>query len=178
MAKALTALLAALLLTGCGGAAAPAPTEAVDADDVMFLQMMIPHHRQGIQIARLARERATHPEVRTLAAAIETTQDDEVARMSRWLYEWDQPLTAASDAHAGHEVPETDKRQIAALLTSKRFDRDLLNVLIAHQDEAVQLAAAEQVNGASPKVREWARQVEQSRRGQIALMLDLLEELP
>lgn len=168
----LALLLGALLLAGCG--AAQSSQEPVNADDVMFLQMMLPHHRQGIEMAKLARTRAKSPELKTLAAAIEATQTDEVTTMNRWLMEWDQPLTAPSESHAHHGgLKETDRKQIAALRTSKRFDRDLINLLVAHQDDAVQMATAEAGQGASPKVKEWARQVEASRKAQIKLLLDL-----
>ena len=45
---------------------------------------------------------------------------------------------------------------------------------IAHQDDAVQLATAEEL-GVVIKVKTWAGQVEASRRGQVATMLDLLK---
>ncbi|MEV0586947.1 DUF305 domain-containing protein [Nonomuraea sp. NPDC050310] len=168
-------LLLPALLGGCGTAQPAA--EPVNADDVMFLQMMIPHHRQGLEIVKLARDRGKHPELKTLAAAIETTQGDEIANMSAWLHDWDQPLAAPTDAHAGHDVPETDLRQITALRKSKTFDRDFLLLLIAHQDDAVQLALKEGYGGANPKVKAWAKQVEKSRLQQIQIMKGLLEQM-
>ncbi|MEV4060063.1 DUF305 domain-containing protein [Nonomuraea dietziae] len=169
-ARLIAALAAALFLgAGCG----EPPPEQVNADDVMFLQMMIPHHKQGIEIVRLAGPKATSPAVRNLAAAIEQTQTTEVQAMTRWLTEWDQPLTAPTDAHAGHGgLPETDRERIAAV----KNERDLINLLIAHQDDAVQMARVEVYNGESPKVKEWAKQVEASREAQIDLMLSVLEQ--
>lgn len=165
-------MLGALLLVGCG--AAQSSQEPVNADDVMFLQMMIPHHKQGIEIVKLARDRARSPELKTLAAAIESTQTSELTTMTGWLAEWDQPLTAPTDAHAHHGgLKETDRKQVAALRTSKQFDRDLINLLVAHQDDAVQMALAEVFQGANPKVKDWARQVEVSRKAQITQLLDL-----
>ncbi|MDH2429003.1 DUF305 domain-containing protein [Sphaerisporangium sp. TRM90804] len=176
MKRVAAALLAVLLLPACG-AAAERPAEPVNAEDVMFLQMMIPHHRQGIEIVRLAAARAKDPEVRTLASAIEVTQDGEVRRMTAWLRSWDQPLAAPSDAHAHHGgMPRSDRRQIAALGTTDEFDRDFLNLLLAHQDDAVQMATVEAANGAHPQVRDWATQVERSREAQIEQMLRLLGE--
>ncbi|MFE3452767.1 DUF305 domain-containing protein [Nonomuraea sp. NPDC059194] len=171
-ARLIAALAAALLLAaGCG----EPPQEQVNADDVMFLQMMIPHHKQGIEIVRLAGGRATTAEMKTLAAAIERTQSAEVAMMTRWLTEWDQPLTAPSDAHAGHGgLPETDRERVAAV----RNERDLVNLLIAHQDDAIQMARVEVYNGLNPQVKEWARQVERSRDAQIDQMLTFLGPHP
>ncbi|NUW43675.1 DUF305 domain-containing protein [Nonomuraea rhodomycinica] len=173
-------LMAALLLAlpGCGARGTPAPAAGpVNAQDVMFTQMMIPHHRQGIEIAKLGAARARSPEVRTLAAAVAATQQDEVETMLRWLYAWEQPLTAPSGAHDHHGgMPETDRARIAALARSKAFDRDFLNLLAAHQDDAVQLAGTEVARGANPEVRNWAERVRESRRAQIAQMRSLLHQ--
>ncbi|HEU5111477.1 MAG TPA: DUF305 domain-containing protein, partial [Micromonosporaceae bacterium] len=106
MTRAVLGLIAAavLLLAACSSPArpasfAPATNQSVqdgfNAGDVMFLQMMVPHHRQGLVIVGLAAGRATSPAVHTLAAAIETTQADELATMSDWLRQWWQPPVAA-----------------------------------------------------------------------------------
>jgi uncharacterized protein (DUF305 family) len=172
---ALLGLVAAALLAACGPAE-PAGGDPVNAQDVMFVQMMVQHHRQGIEIARVGADRGATPEVRTLASAVAATQQSEVEMMLRWLHAWDQPLTPASDAHDHHGgMPETDRERIAALRRSKDVERDFLNLLIAHQDDAVQMAGSEVAGGASPEVTRWAAQVQASRRAQIQQMLDLLE---
>ncbi|MCK2213994.1 DUF305 domain-containing protein [Actinomadura sp. ATCC 31491] len=163
-----------VLLAGCGARAAEPP---LNADDVMFVQMMVQHHRQGIEIAGLGAERAKNPEVRTLTAAIETTQQDEVEMMLRWLHDWEQPLRAGEHAHDHHGgLPETDAERIRALRTSRHFERDLLNLLIAHQDAAVRMAQAEAASGVNPDAKAWAERVETSRRGQVELMTKLVKD--
>ncbi|MBF8188630.1 DUF305 domain-containing protein [Nonomuraea sp. K274] len=162
-----------LLAAACG----PAATEEVpvNAEDVMFVQMMVQHHRQGIEIARVGTARATTSELKTLTAAIESTQQSEVEMMLRWLHSWDQPLTAATGSHDHHGgLPETDVKRIQALKKSGSVERDLLNVLIAHQDGAVRMAGTEVSTGANPEVQEWAAQVQASRKAQIGIMMDLL----
>ncbi|TDD40726.1 DUF305 domain-containing protein [Nonomuraea terrae] len=170
------AVLVLLLSVACGQAESAEKAEPVNADDVMFVQMMVQHHRQGIEIARIGASRTADPEVKTLTAAIETTQQDEVEMMLRWLHDWDQPLTAASAAHDHHGgMPETDRQRLQQLRKSQNFDYDLLTVLIEHQDGAVTMAADEVTRGANPAVQQWAAQVQTSRRAQIAMMTDLLK---
>ncbi|MEO3874214.1 DUF305 domain-containing protein [Nonomuraea sp. B12E4] len=170
----LSAVLVLLLIAACGPAE-PRP-EPVNAEDVMFVQMMVRHHRQGIEIAKVGTARATTPELKTLTAAIESTQQDEGEMMLRWLHSWDQPLTAATGAHDHHGgMPETDVRRVQALRKSKHFEYDLINLLIKHQDGAVRMAADEVTGGANPVVQEWAAQVEASRKAQIGIMTDLLD---
>ncbi|MEV4806506.1 DUF305 domain-containing protein [Nonomuraea sp. NPDC049421] len=168
------AVLGLLLITACGGGQGDEPP--VNAEDVMFVQMMVQHHRQGIEIAKVGTSQATDPEVKTLASAIETTQQDEVEMMTRWLRDWDQPLTPPSSAHDHHGgMPETDAKRVQELKASKNFEYDLLNLLVAHQDDAVQMASSEVAKGANPEVQKWAAQVQSSRKGQIDMMLKLLK---
>ncbi|MFC4060639.1 DUF305 domain-containing protein [Planomonospora corallina] len=190
----LALLLAVLLVAGtagCGASdgqwarqvmasrAADAGAErGFNAADVMFLQMMVVHNGQGVELARLAHGRPVREEVALLAGAIAVTQEDETAAMAGLLREWGQPPTAPPDGHAAHGgMPETDAREIASVAAAAPagFERALLNTLIAHQDDAVQLAAAEASGGLHPEVRAMAGRVESSRRAQIERMLALLE---
>jgi uncharacterized protein (DUF305 family) len=82
------AALILLLAVGCGQ---ETPDVPVNAADVMFVQMMVPHHRQGIEIAEVGTSRATTPQLRTLTEAIVSTQQDEVEMLLRWLHSWDRP---------------------------------------------------------------------------------------
>ncbi|GAA0969322.1 DUF305 domain-containing protein [Acrocarpospora macrocephala] len=168
-------LLAALLLTGCGTLE---PASPVNASDVMFLQMMVAHNQQGVGLTKLAEGRQVRPEVRTLAAAIGSTQSTEVQTMSRWLLEWDQPLTAEPDEHSHHGgMPQTTKAELTRLRKTpdSDFERRLLNTMIAHQDDAIQLARYETGGGANPAALDLARQIDVSRTAQIKYMLDLLD---
>jgi uncharacterized protein (DUF305 family) len=144
---------------------------------VMFLQMMVPHLEQGRTIARLAEDRAGRDEVRLLAAAIESTQADEEATMSARLREWRQPATAPVDAHSGHGgMPRTVDAELAALrgTTGPDFDRRFLNVMIAHQDDAIQLARVETATGSDSAAKALADRIDRSRSAQIHQMLTFL----
>ena len=184
----LLAVLSALALAGCvappadSAPSAPAPVSTgFNETDVMFLQMMVPHHHQGIAIVRLAAERADRPEVTVLAAAIESTQASEVAEMAQWLRSWSQPATADPAAHAAHGgMSGTSEAEISQLrgVTGAEFERAFLNMMIAHQDDAVQLARMEVAGGLNPPARDFAQRIDQSRTAQISQMLTLLDTTP
>ncbi|MEV1290153.1 DUF305 domain-containing protein [Micromonospora sp. NPDC049679] len=182
------AAAALLLLAGCGtGPAGPGDGDpAVTASaatyndaDVMFLQMMINHHGQGLRMASLAEQRATSEEVKLLAAAVGATQTDEIRTMTRWLQEWGKPTEADHDpsVHAAHGgLPATGDAELAALTqaTGRQFEQQFLNLFIAHQHNAVEMAKAEAAGGASPDAKELARRVDQSRTAQIRQMLGFI----
>ncbi|MFB9720681.1 DUF305 domain-containing protein [Planobispora longispora] len=183
------ALSAGAALTGCGAsggewargvmadrASEAGPARGFNTADVMFLQMMVPHNGQGVELARLARERAAREEVRILAAAVVTAQEAETATMAGWLRGWDQPATAPADEHAAHGgMPETSEREIAEVTGAAPadFETRFLDTLIAHQDDAVQLARAEAAAGLHPEVRRLAERIDLSRTAQIEQMLRL-----
>lgn len=169
--------VAAPSATGDTAAAAPSSPGGFNSIDVMFLQMMVPHHRQGVELVRLAATRPVRSDVKILAAAIETTQTHEIERMSGWLRAWRQPTTADPNAHAGHGgMPGTSAAEIASLkdASGADFERRFLNMLIAHQDDAIQLARMETGGGVHPEAKALADQIRQSRAGQIRLMLGYL----
>jgi uncharacterized protein (DUF305 family) len=144
----------------------------------MFLQMMLPHHRQGIAIVRLAGHRPVHRETKLLADAIQATQRREAATMTGWLRRWGQPASASADAHAAHGgMPATDPGAIKVVTDTgdAGFERPFLNLLIAHQDDAIQMARQQLRHGHNPEVRRLARQIERSRSAQIRQMVGFLD---
>ncbi|MFC4905923.1 DUF305 domain-containing protein [Actinomadura gamaensis] len=183
---AVAAACALLLLGRCGAAGGPASPAAArggpgfNPTDVMFLQMMAPHEGQGVTLARLAtgRGRVLRPEVARLAAAIASTQLTEVRAMSARLRAWHRPATAAPGSHAAHGgLPTTSPAAVRSVerAPADRFERAFLNLLIAHQDDAVQMARMETAHGEDAWARSLAATIDRSRSAEIAAMLALLD---
>ncbi|WP_432988481.1 DUF305 domain-containing protein [Dactylosporangium sp. CA-233914] len=185
---------AALLLGGCGGTAelpsVPAAVEgiaeadAVTADgphndfDVMFLQMMIAHQQQGLQMIKMGERKAVRQEVIDLAGAIDVTEAEEVRSMQRWLKAWNVPQTEITDpaGHAAHGGrPATGPEEIKALqdATGTDFETKFLNLLVAHQHNAVELAQQLATTGQNTTVKQLAERVQMSRTQLIKQMLVL-----
>ncbi|MBE1485260.1 DUF305 domain-containing protein [Plantactinospora soyae] len=167
---------------GPAGSATPAPADAAGAfneADVMFLQMMVTHHGQGLELVRLVESRARRTEVKTLAAAIEVTQDAEQETMRDWLRGWGRATSADPNAHAHADhggLPATGPEQIAALARTSgtEFETAFLNLLIAHQHNAVEMARVETGAGVHPESLDLARRIDLSRTAQINQMLAML----
>ena len=56
--------------------------------DLMFLDMMTPHHQGATEMAKEALTKAEHPEIKTLANQIIKAQDEEIKKMSAWKAKW------------------------------------------------------------------------------------------
>ena len=56
--------------------------------DQRFIAAMIPHHEGAIAMAKDAQQKAEHQEIKTLAQAIITAQEGEIAQMKQWQQAW------------------------------------------------------------------------------------------
>ena len=147
--------------------------------DVMFLQMLADNHEQGLTMVRIAAERAERAEVVELAKAVEATQKDELSMMRNWLTEWGKPTSVDKrvSLHADHGgMPSTGEKEIDALRTVKKgkFETAFLNLFLAHQHNAVEMAGLELDKGGNELVKSYAERVKQSRADQVQQMLKLL----
>ena len=192
MKRRLTAALAgALLLSACGTAPQPTPqaTQSAVAEiraegdhndtDVMYLQMMVAHHEQGLEMVRLAEKNSERDDIKTLAQAVDATQSDEVTMMKGWLTDWKQPTTVdhAPSAHADHGgLPATGPAEFEALgkASGAEFETAFLNLFVAHQHNAVEMAAMVAADGSNPETKAFAARVKESRTDQIQQMLGLM----
>lgn len=64
--------------------------EVSGAFDPVFLDLMIQRHYGDIGLAGLAQERAEHPELRTIAADIQTRRAADLVQFTAWQAEWTQ----------------------------------------------------------------------------------------
>ena len=56
--------------------------------DLMFLDMMTPHHQGAVTMANEALKKAEHPEIKTLAQNIIKAQEAEIKQMAEWKAKW------------------------------------------------------------------------------------------
>ncbi|MEO3775180.1 DUF305 domain-containing protein [Micromonospora sp. B9E7] len=136
--------------------------------DVVFLSTMVGHSERTLKIVRLARDRVRDDALRTLAAAIEATEADELAAMRGWLPTAGPGASAAAHHHEGHG----DDAALDRLRTAPApdVDRVLREVLADHQRWAADLARAQVGVGRNEQVRDLARRIEQSRTAEVELL--------
>jgi uncharacterized protein (DUF305 family) len=56
--------------------------------DQHFIEMMIPHHQQAVEMADIALTKAQRPEIKNLATAIKKDQNSEIEKMRTWYKLW------------------------------------------------------------------------------------------
>jgi uncharacterized protein (DUF305 family) len=191
---------------GAGGAAAPATASATasaaapatarhNAQDVTFAQMMIPHHRQAVEMTRIVLGKTRDPEIERLARQIEKAQSPEIETMTRWLRAWGAEVPAEDDgtgtgghggheAHGGHDahggampgMMTAEQMRRLGGLTGERLDREFLTMMIEHHEGAVTMARQEQAKGADPAARNLAASIIKTQQAEIDRMKTLLKQ--
>jgi uncharacterized protein (DUF305 family) len=196
--KRLVIAVAVLALAGCGGEAivpegqsghghgatsaappVPAASARFNDADVTFVQMMVDHLQLGISLSQLAMAKATKPEAKDLAGAINTTQREELTMLKSWLKLWGRPEGGGANLHAAHGgQPLLDDKVIDGTKekSGAEFDVTFLNLMAGHQGAAVEMALTEKKDGSNPETVAYAERVATSRQGQIAQMLKAISE--
>jgi uncharacterized protein (DUF305 family) len=157
------------------------PSATFNDADVMFAQMMIPHHEQAVEMAELAPERAADPEIKELAAKIKAAQDPEIQAMKGWLTGWGK---AAPEGGMGHDMPgvmsgvmsEEDMTKLKAA-KGAQFDKLFAQQMIAHHNGAIEMARTEQSSGTNPEAKELAKTIEATQQAEVEQLQKILDRL-
>ncbi|KAB8184038.1 DUF305 domain-containing protein [Microbispora catharanthi] len=165
-------------------AESPAPATSPAADhndrDIWFAQMMIPHHRQALEMAKLAEDRAGSSKVKELAKQIEAAQDPEIQTMTGWLRSWGVQAPGEDGMpmdHMDHGMPGMmsgeDMKKLEGL-KGAAFDKAFLTMMIQHHEGAVTMAKEEQGAGVYEPAKQMADSIITSQSAEIATMKKLL----
>ena len=157
---------------------------AATAADVRFMQDMITHHAQAVEMTALLRTRTDRADMRLLAGRIEASQEDEMAFMRRWL---EARGHAAPGLHTHHEHGGTlmpgmlTVEEMARLgaATGPDFDRLFLEGMIKHHAGALAMVAglfAAPGAGQDSEIFAFASDVDADQRIEIGRMESMLNE--
>ncbi|MDP2764155.1 MAG: DUF305 domain-containing protein, partial [Brevundimonas sp.] len=171
------------------------------ADDVKFMQDMILHHAQAVEMAALVADRTNTPAVKDIAGRIDASQADEIEFMQGWLRERGETAPEPGEAHAmtgmDHSAhggqPMADHsthagmpgmataEQMAALAAAEgpAFDQLFLQRMIAHHEGAVKMVAdlfARSGSAYDPVLFRFVNDVRNEQQAEINRMAALLRE--
>ncbi|MGW3565503.1 DUF305 domain-containing protein [Streptomyces sp. NPDC000941] len=154
--------------------------------DVTFVQSMIVHHEQALEMSKPADGRASDQEIKTLATAIEKAQDPEIKTMRSWLKSWGRPESGSSmpgmdhGDMAGGEMPGMMSEQDMKDLTAAKgtdFDRTFAEMMIEHHNGAIDMAKDEQKNGRNAAAKKLADDVVKNQSTEVKQMKGILDRL-
>ncbi|WP_024800091.1 DUF305 domain-containing protein [Nocardia sp. BMG51109] len=172
--------------------AAPARTDFTDAD-VMFLQMMYPHHAQAIDMAKLVPGRSQNQQLIALAANVEKAQEPEMRQFADLLRSFGKPEPTTMGPNGagpngagpdsmghdtmGHGMPgmmSPDRMTMLENTTGAEFDRMWMQMMIDHHQGAIDMANTELTTGVNPEAQRLAREIVTAQQAEIRQMRDML----
>ena len=199
-------LFAVIVLAGCratpraaepqrvpatAGSSADVARPGHTAADVRFMQDMIGHHAQALEMTKLLTTRTGRDDMRLLAERIDVSQRDEIRMMQQWLRSRGEEVPSV-DAHHGHHGAGGPHPLMPGMLTEEElarlakatgadFDRLFLEYMIRHHQGA--LTMVKQLFGTSGAAQEsetyrFASDVDADQRAEIARMRALLQAMP
>lgn len=144
--------------------------------DIMFLQMMIPHHQQAIDISNLALKTTQDAELKELATIIARDQAAEIVQMKSWLND------AGASEDMGHSMHGmggmlTDE-ELVALKAAKGsvFDRLWLEGMTNHHDGAIHMTQMIE-DAKNAEIKAFGNKVIADQSAQIAQMKEMLKRI-
>lgn len=165
---------------GSSASAAPSATRTDFNDaDVMFLQMMYPHHAQAIEMAKLVPGRSQNQQVITLAQNIEKAQGPEMTQMTSLLQSFGKPAPTADSGHMAGMPGMMSAEQMNALtgLSGAAFDRMWLQMMIDHHTGAITMSNTELRDGTNPDAKKMAEAIIANQQAEISQMQGMLAQI-
>ncbi|KNC20002.1 hypothetical protein AC792_03180 [Arthrobacter sp. RIT-PI-e] len=167
--------------------------------DVIFAQMMIPHHQQAVEMSKmmLAKD-GISPEITDLATKIKDAQGPEIETMTGWLEAWGEPIEpegGMDDGSEGHDTgdmgSDSDSGSMGSMegMMSEEQMSDLesaegteasgmfLESMTAHHEGAIGMAQTEINDGENPEAIELAETIIDTQQAEIDEMEELLAGL-
>ena len=113
------------------------------AADVKFMQGMIGHHAQAVEMVALIAERTANPSMKLLGLRIQVSQDDEINMMKKWLQDHGAEIPGPHHHHTaeGFMPGMLTAEEMTALANAKgvEFDRLFLRGMIKHHGGAIKM---------------------------------------
>jgi uncharacterized protein (DUF305 family) len=153
--------------------------------DIRFMQGMIHHHAQALEMTALLHRNTSREDMRVLARRIDISQADEIKMMRQYLTDRGETVMVDHIAHGAAMAPMPGmltSEEMAALARARgrEFDRLFLTGMIAHHRGALtmveELFAAR--GGQEPVISDFASHVDADQRAEISRMMRLLEAKP
>ncbi|MFF4576364.1 DUF305 domain-containing protein [Streptomyces sp. NPDC001410] len=156
-----------------------APAGDFNEADVKFAQMMIPHHEQALEMAKLADGRASDSEVKDIASKIEKAQDPEITTMKGWLRSWGKPEAMGDMPGMDMGDGMMSDKDMKGLTSMKgaEFDTMFAQMMIEHHNGAINMAKDEQKNGQDADAKKMAGDIVTGQSVEVKQLQSILDRL-
>lgn len=147
--------------------------------DVMFAQMMLPHHEQAVEMSDvlLAKGDGVDPDVADLAEQIKAEQGPEITQLTSWLKDWDADSSMSGMDHSMSGMMSDSDMSDLDQASAKHAGKLFLQQMVQHHEGAVDMAETEVAEGRNTDAVAMARSIVSSQTEQITQMQDMLASM-
>lgn len=166
------ALLGTIAFFGRHGYELPWMGSDADADQT-YIRHMTTHHAQGIELARIAAERAQDPHLQKLAMLMIASQSGENRIFENWWLSWfdtEMPDCTAQERSVMPGLLTPAKMRQAKIAAPEAFDALFVEMMTLHHKGAVKMAGDMWHSHGDPRLRVMAHAIRHEQQGEIALM--------
>ncbi|SRR5579871_165227 len=158
-----------------------AKAREVAAPDTEFMQGMIHHHSQAVEMTDLLRTRTKNPQLQALGKKISISQTDEIKFMKQWLTDRGKP--EMDHSHMDHgKMPlmpgmlTPAQMDALAKATGPKFDHLFLTGMIQHHTGALLMVEDlfDQGAGQDAVLYDFATDIDNTQRAEIKIMQAML----
>ena len=127
-----------LIPTGANASSHAKSLQNLGMNEIMFAQMMIPHHEQAISMSETALKKSRNQEILNLSRQIKGLQSSETSQLTYWLKATKSSMTMDHDMNMSGMLTV---KELASLkrLTGTQFDRTFLQLMIKHHQGALEM---------------------------------------
>jgi len=144
--------------------------------DEAFIDAMVPHHRDAVEMAEVALENAEHQEIQRLARNIIAAQRTEIEELRSLKEE----ISGASDAPM--QMSEKDMESMGMmtdpgeLANREPFDKAFIDAMIPHHQSATEMARIAAERSGNPGIQTLAEDIITAQAREIEQMKTWREE--
>jgi len=173
-----------ILLLAIGAIMAPSTAAAsshakslqnLGMNEVMFAQMMIPHHKQAVSISETAIKKSQNQAILRLSRQIKNAQNSEISQMTYWLKATNSSMTMDHDMKMSGMLSIKELASLKSLIGTE-FDRAFLALMIKHHQGALEMLDLIS-DSKNAEAKALSKAIDSAQRKEITSMKQLLKKL-
>ena len=148
------------------------PNAASAPYDLQFLDTMIAHHQDAVDMAGPVTTKARHAEIKTLATNIISSQEKEIAQMKAWRDQWFAGAAPAMNMEMmgmNDSMKGMDMKSLGTL-SGNDFDLAFIKQMVPHHEGAVVMAKEALKKTTKPEIKTLANDIIKTQQAEIKQM--------
>lgn len=141
-----------------------ATKSSVENYDAQFLDKMTQHHREGIEMAKIANNKASSQQVKDMSQKMMIDQQKEIEQMQQWRKEYFSKVPKST------QMPERMDMSALKTATADEFDKIYLSLMSKHHKSGIDMFEEAQDKASNKQIQEFAKKGAQKQSQEVKEM--------